>query len=125
MKQVVRGLAGLLGLFNLFLASGFLLNTVKSGESFFLTANGIQGIATMRADMTSFFAVAALCALYAAWKGKGQALIIPMLLFGIALTGRFISLGIDGASPTAYTPMIVEAVMIAIAFAGYRLLDHG
>ena len=125
MRNVVRGLAGLLGLFNLVVAAGFLFNTEKSGAGFFLKADGIQGIATMRADMTSFFGIAAICALYAALKGRGQPLIVPALLFGMALAGRFISIAIDGAAPTAFMPMVIEAIMIAVSVAGYRMLDRG
>lgn len=120
MRNVVRVLVALVGLLNLVLGGGFLFDTVKSGKDFFLTADSIQGIATMRADMTSFFLVAALFALYGAWKGKASPLLVPAALFGIALSGRFISLAIDGASPTAAMPMIAEAIMIAILLFGYR-----
>lgn len=122
MRNIARVLVALVGLLNLVLGGGFLVNTVKSGHDFFLTANGIQGIATMRADMTSFFLVAAICALYGAWKGRAVPLLVPMLLFGIALFGRFVSLALDGASPTVAMPMIVEAVMIAVLLFGYRTL---
>jgi hypothetical protein len=35
-----------------------------------------------------------------------------LLLLAIAIIGRTISLALDGAVPTAYPPMIAEAVMI-------------
>ena len=37
---------------------------------------------------------------------------MPLLLLAIAISGRTISLALDGAAPTAYPPMIAEAVMI-------------
>lgn len=122
MRNIAQGIVVLVGLFNLVMAGRFLFQTVKVGEEFFLTSIGIQGIATMRADMTSFFLVAAIFALYGAWKGKAAPLLVPICLFAIALFGRFISLAIDGASPTAFAPMIAEAVMIAILLFGYRAL---
>lgn len=122
MRNIARGLVALVGLFNLVIGGGFFIHTEKAGENFFLKANSIQGIATMRADMTSFFLVAALFALYGAWKGKANALLVPACLFGIALFGRFVSLAMDGASPTAFEPMIAEAVMIAVLLFGYRTL---
>lgn len=42
----------------------------------------------------------------------------------LALTARVVSLAIDGISPTAFPPMIVEAVMVAILLIGRRALKN-
>ncbi|MEQ1889009.1 MAG: DUF4345 family protein [Alphaproteobacteria bacterium] len=120
MNSVLRGLIGLVGLFNLILGLGFLFTPARTAAPFFLSAGNIQGLATLRADFSGFFILAAACALYGAWKQYATPLLVPIALFAIAILGRSIGLLIDGVTPTAFTPMIVEAVMIAILLTGWR-----
>ncbi len=120
MNAVLRGLIGLVGLFNLILGLGFLFTPARTAAPFFLTADNIQGLATLRADFSGFFILAAACAFYGAWKQYAAPLLVPMALFSIAILGRSIGLVLDGVTSTAFTPMIVEAVMIAILLTGWR-----
>ena len=120
MRNIIRALVGLVGLFNLALGIGFFVDTARMGEKFFLTSLGTQGLATMRADMTAFFIAAATFALIGAWRATRGPLLVPLLLFSIAIVGRAVSLAVDGAPETAFPPMIVEAVMIAVLALGYR-----
>ena len=62
-------------------------------------------------------------ALVAAWRSWRLPLAVPLLLLGIAVLGRAVSLVADGAPGTAYPPMIVELVMIAVAAFGWRHLE--
>jgi hypothetical protein len=105
MRNATRVLIALVGLFNLAIGLAFLIDPARLGAAFFLSANGIQGLATMRADFTAFFVTGGAFA-----------------LLGIALSARFVSLVADGISPTAFQPMAAEAVMIAILVAGRRTL---
>jgi hypothetical protein len=73
---------------------------------------GSQGLATLRADFPGFFITGGVFALIGAVKKDDKALQVPLLLLAIAIIGRTISLALDGAVPTAYPPMIAEAVMI-------------
>ena len=41
-------------------------------------------------------------------------------MIGLALTGRFVSLALDGMAPTAPAPMVIEVIMLTILFVGYR-----
>lgn len=120
MRNIIRVLVGLVGLFNLALGLGFFVDTARMGEKFFLTSLGTQGLATMRADMTAFFIAAATFALVGAWRATRAPLLVPLLLFSIAIVGRAVSLVVDGAPETAFPPMVVEAVMIAVLALGYR-----
>ncbi|MFZ4603421.1 MAG: hypothetical protein ACOYM8_13305 [Caulobacterales bacterium] len=114
MKIVMRVALVLLALFNAALGVGFLLKPAELGQQFFLSPIGAQGLATMRADFTAFFIGAAVFALIGAWRAKPGPLYPPILLLSIAFAGRCVSLALDGVQPTAFQPMIVEAVMIAI-----------
>ena len=68
MGTIVRVVVGLVGLFNIVLGLGFLLDPAQAGLRFFLTSLGTQGMATMRADFTAFFVTGGVFALVAAWR---------------------------------------------------------
>ena len=124
MRTILRGVIGLLGLFNLAIGLGFLFAPEKLAAAFYIAPLGTQGIATIRADFPGFFIGAAVFALVGAWSGQARPLLVPMLLLGLALFGRFIGLAVDGMAPTAPPPMIAEAVMLAILFFGWRNFDR-
>lgn len=109
-----------LGVFNISVGLGFLLAPQKLAAAFFLSPVGTQGLATLRADFPGFFIGASVFALYAAWKRDAAALYVPMVMLGLALFGRFVSLGLDGMAPTAVQPMVVEAVMLVVLVLGQR-----
>jgi hypothetical protein len=83
----------------------------------------VQGLATIRADFPGFFIGAATFALVGAWTGQARPLLVPILMLGLALFGRFVSIVIDGTAPTTAPPMIAEAVMIIILFLAWRNFD--
>ncbi len=123
MKNVVRGVVALVGLFNFVLGLSFLFNPVPGAQRFFLTPVGSQGMATIRADFTAFFVTGAIFALVGAWRTWRAPLLVPMILLVIAIGGRVVSLLLDGAASSAYPPMMVEAVMIAVLALGWRSFD--
>jgi len=122
MRNAVRIAIALVGLFNLAIGLGFLIDPARLGAAFFLSPNGSQGLATMRADFTAFFVTGGVFALLGAARGRTELLAVPLALLAIALSGRCVSLLADGTAPTAFPPMIAEAAMIAILFAGRRAL---
>lgn len=123
MRNVVRGAVALVGLFNLLLGLSFLFSPALGAQRFFLTPVGSQGMATIRADFTAFFATGAIFALVGAWRTWRTPLLVPMFLLLIAIGGRGVSLVLDGAASSAYPPMMVEAVMIAVLALGWRSFD--
>jgi len=120
MAGVMRVVIGLIGLFNIAIGLGFLFNPAQLAGQFFLSPIGTQGLATLRADFPGFFITGGVFALIGAVKKDGNALLVPLLLLAIAIIGRSISLAMDGTAPTAYPPMIAEAVMIAALLLGRR-----
>jgi hypothetical protein len=122
MQNAMRALIALVGLFNLAIGLGFLIDPTPLGTAFFLSPNGIQGLATMRADFTAFFVTGGVFALTGAVRGRPEPLAVPLILLAIALSARFVSLAVDWVSPTAFQPTAAEAVMIAILLAGRRML---
>jgi uncharacterized membrane-anchored protein YitT (DUF2179 family) len=120
MRQAIRILVGLLGLFNLAIGIAFLLSPAEPAAAFFLQPVGTQGMATLRADFPGFFIGAALFALIGAWRADGAPLNVPLLMLGIAFFGRCVSLMMDGMAPTAVQPMVAEAVMMSILLLAKR-----
>jgi hypothetical protein len=110
---------GVFAILFLLIGLGFLFRPANLAAKFFLSANGNQGLATLRADMTAFFIGSALFALAGAWTGRPGWLLVPLALVGIAFVGRLLSLVLDGAARTAFPPMIAEAVIMALLAATY------
>lgn len=115
-RIVVAGIA----IFNVLIGIGFLIDPAGSALRFFLAPLGTQGMATLRADFTAFFVVGGGFALYAAWRRAAYPLYVPVALLASALIGRVVSLAADGAAPTAFPPMAVEAAMIALLLLACR-----
>jgi hypothetical protein len=124
MKTAMRVAIGLVGLFNLMIGLRFLFTPANMANEFALSPLGIPGMATMRADFPAFFLTGAAFALIGAWRADAKALLVPLMLLGIAIFGRFVSLALDGTAPTTFLPMIAEAVMIGLLLIGYRSLSQ-
>src|SRR3569833_2561931 len=110
MRNMARAVVALVGLFNLALGLGFLFNPAEAGLGCFVTSLGTQRMATMRADFTAFFVTGATFALIGAWRAWRTPLLVPLLLLGIAISGRVVSLIADDAPPKTFPPMVAEAM---------------
>lgn len=115
MNLLLRILVGLWGLGFGLLAVGGIID-----PKIFLTQFGIEApgaaINSVRGDFGAFFFVSAACALWAAAKPeKAKLLYVPAALFGAALAGRLIGLGLgDPASPANNQGMIIEGVSVLL-----------
>jgi hypothetical protein len=121
----MRIAVGLVGAFNLLLGMGFLFSPVQLAARFALSPVGTQGLATIRADFPAFFITGAIFAMVGAWRADPKPLLIPLVLLSLALSGRFISIVIDGIVSTTFPPMIAEALMIGIILLARRVLVFG
>jgi hypothetical protein len=126
MRLILTALIFLTGLFDLFMATSFLINpqTTASGAVFGIAPIGVAGLSTIRGDMTSFFGVGAVCMMWGAWRRNADLLLVPALLFGTTLAGRALNLAVVGAYPGWEAPMAVEAFHVALLLAAWRLLPH-
>ena len=124
MRFVLTALAMIGGIVFAFIGLGFFFTPETSGADFGLSPAGTMGLAVLRADMTAFFLVAAVCLIWGAWRRNGELLLVPAGLFGIAFTGRLLSAIVDGTYPQFWLPMLVEAAMVVISLMASRLLPH-
>ena len=124
MRLLLTGLIFAAGLLFLFMGASFLLDPVASGADFGLTPDSAHGLATIRADLTAFFVVGAVCMMVGAWRRNGDLLLVPAGLFGVALLGRFVGLAVDGPWDRYWQPMLVEALMVILLLIASRVLPH-
>lgn len=122
MRTIIRILIGAQALFMIAIGLGFLLMPERTGAAFFLAATSPVGEATLRADMFGFFVGGSLFALYAAWRGIALPLLVPIVLLSSAIFGRLVNLFVAGPVPGSFPPLLVEVVMLAVLFTGYRVL---
>lgn len=122
MRNILRGLVGIVGVLAVLLALQFWLNPAGPAAKLGLSPLGSLGLSTIRADMAGFFGAAGVLALIAAIRGQGGWLTAPLLMVGIALTGRVINVIMVGWSPDFLQPMAVEAVLAALFAAGRQVL---
>jgi hypothetical protein len=120
MNQSLRLAVIAVGLLNIVLGLLFLVRPEWMAAQFYIAPLGSQGLATIRADFPGFFLTGGSFALLAVRMRRADALAVPLMLLSVALFGRFVSLIFDGVSPSALPPMVFEAVMIGILYAGMR-----
>lgn len=123
-RLILTALIFLLGLFDLFMAAAFLFTPPAGAAILGVGAATAAGWSTIRADFTAFFGVAALCMMVGAWRRNGDLLLVPGLLFGVALACRALDLALAGAYAGWPQPMAVEALHVIVLAAAWRILPH-
>ena len=122
MQMIARVLVGVVGLLAVLLALRIWMAPAEVATQLGLQAASPLGIATLRADVAGFFAAGGVFSLSAAIRNRAVLLTAPMVLIGLALTGRLITAAMNGISNDMIPPMAIEAVLLAIlAFGRMRL----
>jgi hypothetical protein len=124
MNILVRILIAAQALIMIVIGLGFLVLPATLGAAFFIEPKSLVGVATLRADMFSFFVGGSLFGLYGAWRGIAQPLLVPIVLLCGAIFGRLVNLAVVGAAPGSFEPLMVEIVMVAILYTGARVLGR-
>ena len=121
-RGVLRALVGVIGVLALLVAARLWIGPEAPAAALGLKADGLLGLATLRADVGGFFAAGGLFALAAAIRGEGRLLTPPAVLLGLALTGRILTVAVDGYAAPMLPPMIIEFVLVAILLIARRRL---
>lgn len=127
MAIILRVSLFLLGVLYIVVGYGFLTDPVGSGADFGIALadeSSAQGLSTIRADFTSFFAVTAGCLILGAWKANAVLLNTGAALMGIVFLVRGASLYFDGTYEGWMTPMAVELLTAVVAIAAARVLPN-
>lgn len=114
MPVAKRILTGLVGLFFLAMGLGFWFAIENQSAGFGLETGTAIARASIRADFGAFFLAVGGMSLIAAWKQSASWATAPLILLALALSGRIVSLLLDGPAPGGFSPMVVEAACIAV-----------
>lgn len=122
MKLVIRILAGLAGALGVFIALATWANPAGPPAQLGLQGVGALGEATIRADIAGFFGTFGVMAIAGAVRGEGRLFTAPMVLIGLALAGRVITVAMSGYAPEMGLPMMIEVGLLSVFGAGRFLL---
>lgn len=114
MQMIVRVVVGLLGLAGVLIALRIWMAPADVGAQLGLAAPEILGLATLRADVAGFFGGAGALSVIGAVRNRSAFLIAPFVLVAVALTGRVLTVALNGYSDAMLAPMAIEAVLLLV-----------
>ena len=123
MIAVLRAVVGIAGLLGLLVAARMWMAPEETAAQLGV-ASGPLGLATIRADMGGFFAAGGVFGLLAAIKGRGNLLLPSVALIGFALTGRLVTVAMNGFVPEMGATMAIEAALLILFAAGWKWLPR-
>jgi len=111
---IFRLLVGLIGLIFLFLGVGFMAFPDSFSIGFAVQPITVEGLNAIRGDFGGLFLGMALFCLVVAMAGHFRWLIVPVIFVFLVMTGRLISLGMDGFSEAGVQSLKMEAVFFCV-----------
>ena len=114
MNIIARILVLLVGALFLFLGVGVWFNFDQGLAGFALTVTEPLGRAAIRADFGGFFYSIATFSALAAWHKSRWWAGAAAILVGFAISGRALSILLEGPAPGGTMPMLVEGGCVAI-----------
>lgn len=118
MQMIARILVGVAGLLGVFVALRIWMAPEEIATQLGLQAVGPFGLATIRADVAGFFAAGGGLSLYAAIRNHAGWLTAPIVLIGVALTGRLLTAALSGFTNEMIPPIAIEGALLAILVFG-------
>ena len=122
MNTIAKIAAALVGLFSLAMGLLAWVDPVKVGEIVGLVGPSELGQHTLRGDIGAIFLASALGCGLALFKGKVMGLKLPIIIYGLVLIGRLISLALTGNGVGVMQPILIEVVLIGLSVFAYKTL---
>ena len=122
MKNIAKIAAALVGLFSLAMGLLAWVDPVKVGEIVGLVGPSELGQHTLRGDIGAIFLASALGCGLALFRGKVMGLKLPIIIYGLVLIGRLISLVVTGNGVGVMQPILIEVVLIGLSVFAYKTL---
>lgn len=122
MNLVIRALLGVAGLLAVLVAVGFWFDPDTLAGRFGISAQGALGYSTLRADFGALFGGVGLFTIASAVRNSARLLSAPLLLIGVGLCGRLLTIALTGYDATMLQPVIVEIVLITLFATGRKFL---
>ncbi|MDR3499611.1 MAG: DUF4345 family protein [Parvibaculum sp.] len=124
MIWVARIGVALAGLFSLAMGGMAWASPAQLGATLGLGALTPLGLNALRADLGAFFLASAIACALALFARRPNWLWGAALLYGLAVTARFIGIAVDGPPEGVAAPVIVELVLVALLVFGARKLPQ-
>lgn len=122
MTSLAKLAALLVGLFSLALGLLAWVSPAQIGVILGLEPVGNLGVHSLRGDAGAVFLASALGCGLALFKGKVIGLKLPIILYGLVLTGRLVSLVATGGGQDVMLPILIEVIVIGLAVFAYKTL---
>ena len=122
MQMITRLLVGIAGLLGLLVALRLWMAPEELAVQLGVQPIGPFGLATVRADVAGFFAGAGVFSVLAAVRNRAVLLNAPLVLIGLALTGRLITVATSGITNEMIPPIAIEAGLLAVLALGRQQL---
>lgn len=124
MTNLAKLAAFLVGLFSLAMGLLAWVSPAQIGAILGLEPVGNLGVHSLRGDAGAVFLASALGCGLALFKGKVIGLKLPIILYGLVLIGRLISLVATGGGQDVVMPIMIEVVLIALSVFAYKTLKN-
>lgn len=122
MINLAKLAAALVGLFSLGMGLLAWFSPAQAGDMIGISASSVLGTHTIRGDVGAIFLGSALGCAIALFRGKVAGLKLPIIIYGLVLIGRLISLVLTGTGPGVIQPMVIEVVLIGLSVFAYKTL---
>ncbi|MGB0907102.1 MAG: DUF4345 family protein [Maricaulaceae bacterium] len=122
MNAAAKLAAALVGLFSTTMGLMAWIDPAKAGALIGLEGPSLLGQHTLRGDVGAVFLASAIGCGLALFKGKAMGMKLPIIIYGLVLAGRLISLAVSGYDATVLQPIIIEVVLIALSLFAYRTM---
>lgn len=121
LSRIWAGLVGIVGLLSILTAfqHWFDLNSIELQRG--IVGNSVAGNANIRADVGGIFLAIGIFMLLASWKRSAHWALATLLLILSALTGRLLSLSIDGIGTGILPPILIEMLFAGMMAVAWRL----
>ena len=118
MQMIARLLVGIAGLLGVLVALRLWMAPEDVALQLGVQPIGPFGLATIRADVAGFFGGAGALSIFAAIRNRAVLLTPPLVLIGLALTGRIITAASSSITNEMIPPMAIEAGLLAVLALG-------
>lgn len=122
MTGLAKLLVALVGLFSLAMGLMAWFQPAQISEIVGLNPNGTLGIHSLRGDIGAVFLASAVGCMLALFKGKVAGLKLPIIIYGLVLIGRLLSLILTGSGEGVMLPIIIEVILVGASVFAYKTL---
>ena len=124
MGKVAIFLISLVGLLFLMLGIGFMVLPDTMAVAFVVQPISEQGLSSIRGDIGGLFLGMGFFALLGAWGARRRWLAVPVTLLLLIISGRLITLAVNGFSETGVRMLMVEAVLAVVLLLSIAVLPR-